>query len=92
MASAEMMFFLKRIIHIWCVYDYSFLFFSFPTPMDKERLSMGKGNTMVELCSVEMALRVCKYRSCNADLDSSRTNAASFRWVEAFCSPSAAIT
>ena len=54
------MFFLKRIIHIWCVYDYSFLFFSFPTPMDKERLSMGKGNTMVELCSVEMAFSVCK--------------------------------
>ncbi len=33
-------------------------FFSLPTPMDRERLSMGKGNTMVELCSVEMAFSV----------------------------------
>lgn len=39
---------------------YSFLFFSFPTPIERDRLSMGKGNTMVELCSVEMALRVCR--------------------------------
>jgi len=35
-------------------------FFSFPTPMDRLRLSMGNGNTMVELCSVEMAFSVCK--------------------------------
>lgn len=35
-----------------------FSFFSFPTPMESERESIGKGNTMVELCSVEMALSV----------------------------------
>ncbi len=36
-------------------------FFSLPTPMDRDRLSMGKGNTMVELCSVEIAFSVCRY-------------------------------
>ncbi len=36
-------------------------FFSFPTPMERERESIGNGNTMVELCSVEMALSVWRY-------------------------------
>ena len=36
-------------------------FFSLPTPMESDRLSMGNGNTMVELCSVEMALSVWRY-------------------------------
>ena len=35
-------------------------FFSLPTPIERLRLSIGKGNTMVELCSVEMALSVCR--------------------------------
>ena len=68
-----------------------FSFLSFPT-MDSESESMGKGKTMVELCSVEMALSVCRYRSCSAEVDSSRTSAASFKCFEAFCSPSAATT
>ena len=68
-----------------------FSFLSFPT-MDSESESIGKGKTMVELCSVEMALSVCRYRSCSAEVDSSRTSAASFKCFEAFCSPSAATT
>ena len=68
-----------------------FSFLSFPT-MESESESMGKGKTMVELCSVEMALSVCRYRSWSAEVDSSRTSAASFKCFEAFCSPSAATT
>ena len=83
---------------------------SLSAPIDRQRVSMGKGNTIVELCSVEIAFKVwkweniyylesshpeeftCKYLSCKAEVDSSNTRAASFRWREAFCSPSAATT
>ena len=39
----------------------AFTFFSTISDM----MSMGTGNTMVELFSAEMLFRVCRYRSCN---------------------------
>ena len=76
--------------------------------MNSARVSMGTGNTMVELFSAEMLLRVCKYRSwneenlvkkeieiilaCRAAGLSMMTSAACLRALLALCSPSAAIT
>lgn len=47
---------------------------------------------MVEFFSAEIVLRVCRYRSWRAAGASVRTSAASFSDLDAFCSPSAAIT
>ena len=55
-------------------------------------MSIGMGKRMVELRSAAMALRVWRYLSCRAEGDSAITSAASFRALEAFNSPSAAIT
>ena len=57
-----------------------------------EMSSMGMGNTMVEFFSEEMVDRVWRYLSCKAAGDSEMMSLASFRALEAFCSPSAAIT
>lgn len=54
--------------------------------------SMGRGKMMVEFFSAEIVLRVCRYRSWRAAGASVRTSAASFSDLDAFCSPSAAIT
>ncbi len=40
--------------------DHFSFFFSRFMPMESDSVSMGNGNTMVELCSVEMALSVCR--------------------------------
>ena len=47
---------------------------------------------MVEFFSAEIVFRVCRYRNCRAAPDWAMTSAASFRDLEALCSPSAAIT
>jgi hypothetical protein len=47
---------------------------------------------IVEFFSAEILLRVCRYRSCKAPGASLMTSAASFKALEAFISPSAAIT
>lgn len=53
---------------------------------------MGRGKTMVEFFSAAMVVRVCRYRSWRAAGDSVITMDASFRALDAFISPSAAIT
>ena len=54
--------------------------------------SMGRGKMIVEFFSAEMLVRVCKYRNCKAADDSDMMSEASFNALEAFCSPSAAMT
>lgn len=54
--------------------------------------SIGKGNTIVEFFSAEIVFNVWRYRSWMAAGDCAITSAASFKDLEAFCSPSAAIT
>lgn len=53
---------------------------------------MGRGKTMVEFFSAAMVVRVCRYRSWRAAGDSVITMDASFSALDAFISPSAAIT
>lgn len=53
---------------------------------------MGRGKTMVEFFSAAMVVKVCRYRSWRAAGDSVITMDASFRALDAFISPSAAIT
>ena len=54
--------------------------------------SIGSGKMMVEFFSAEIWVSVWRYLSCRADLDSEMISEASFRALEAFCSPSAAMT
>lgn len=54
-------------------------------------ISMGRGKMIVEFFSAAMELRLCRYRSWRADGDSAMTREASFRALEAFISPSAAM-
>jgi len=54
--------------------------------------SIGSGNMMVLFLSAAMLLRVWRYLSWRAVPDWEMTSAASFRDLEALCSPSAAIT
>lgn len=54
-------------------------------------ISMGSGKMIVEFLSAAMVLRLCRYRSCRADGDSEMTREASFRALDAFISPSAAM-
>lgn len=54
--------------------------------------SMGNGKMMVEFFSAAMVVSVWRYRSCKAAGDSEITMEASLRALEAFISPSAAIT
>ena len=54
-------------------------------------MSMGRGKMMVEFFSAAMELSVCRYLSWRADGASEITRAASFRALEAFISPSAAM-
>ena len=37
-------------------------------PMKCSTMLMGMGKMMVELCSADMVLRVCRYRSCNTQV------------------------
>jgi hypothetical protein len=53
---------------------------------------IGKGNMIVEFFSAEMALIVCRYRSCIASGVTDITSDASLNALDAFISPSAAIT
>ena len=53
---------------------------------------MGIGNMIVDDCSVDIPVRVCRYRNCRAFGDCWITSAATLRAPEAFCSPSAAMT
>ena len=55
-------------------------------------MSIGRGKIIVEFFSAAMVLNVCRYLSCSATGDSAITLAASFRALEALCSPSAAMT
>ncbi len=52
---------------------------------------MGRGKMMVEFFSAAMELRLCRYLSWRAEGDSAMTREASFRALEAFISPSAAM-
>lgn len=54
--------------------------------------SIGNGKMIVEFFSLEILLRVCKYLNCNAAGLSLSVSAASFNALDAFISPSAAIT
>lgn len=54
-------------------------------------ISMGRGKMIVEFFSAAMELRLCRYRSWRADGDSAMTREASFRALDAFISPSAAM-
>lgn len=54
-------------------------------------ISMGRGKMIVEFFSAAMELRLCKYRSWRADGDSAMTREASFKALDAFISPSAAM-
>eukprot|EP00090_Calanus_glacialis_P016878 TRINITY_DN26414_c0_g1_i1.p1 TRINITY_DN26414_c0_g1~~TRINITY_DN26414_c0_g1_i1.p1 ORF type:complete len:102 (+),score=13.14 TRINITY_DN26414_c0_g1_i1:219-524(+) len=60
--------------------------------MNWSRIFIGMGKIIVELCSADIVLRVCKYRSCRAEGLSAMTSAASRNARDAFSSPSAAIT
>ena len=53
--------------------------------------SIGKGKKIVEFFSAEMCVSVCKNLNCKAAGDSEMTSEASFRDLEDFNSPSAAI-
>lgn len=55
-------------------------------------ISMGRGKMMVEFFSAAMVVSVCRYRSWRAAGDSVMTMEASFRALDAFISPSAAMT
>ena len=55
-------------------------------------ISIGNGKMIVEFFSLEILLRVCKYLNCNAAGLSLSVSAASFNALDAFISPSAAIT
>ena len=55
-------------------------------------MSMGKGKMMVEFFSAEMLVRVCRYLNWSAAGAPPKIVAASFKDLEAFCSPSAAMT
>lgn len=54
-------------------------------------ISIGRGKTMVEFFSAAMVLRVWRYLSWRAEGESAITREASFRALEAFISPSAAM-
>jgi hypothetical protein len=54
--------------------------------------SIGNGKMIVEFFSLEILLSVCKYLNCNAAGLSLNVSAASFNALDAFISPSAAIT
>ena len=54
--------------------------------------SMGRGKMMVEFFSALIWVRVWRYLSCRAEGLSLMMSEASFRALEAFCSPSAAMT
>lgn len=54
--------------------------------------SIGNGKMIVEFFSLDILLRVCKYLNCNAAGLSLSVSAASFNALDAFISPSAAIT
>ena len=54
--------------------------------------SIGKGKMIVEFFSDEMLVKVCKYRNCKAAGESDIISDASFKALEALCSPSAAMT
>lgn len=60
--------------------------------MNAEIRSMGIGKMIVEFFSAEILLSVCKYLNCKAAGFSAITSAASFSALDAFISPSAAIT
>lgn len=53
--------------------------------------SIGRGKTIVELCSAAMLLSVWRYLNWRAAGEPEMTSAACFKAVLAFCSPSAAI-
>ena len=55
-------------------------------------MSSGRGKMMVEFFSALMLLSVWRYLSCMAEQVSAITLLAAARDLEAFCSPSAAIT
>lgn len=55
-------------------------------------ISMGRGKTIVEFFSAAMVVSVWRYRSWRAAGDSVMTMEASFRALDAFISPSAAMT
>lgn len=57
-----------------------------------EMKSMGRGKIIVEFFSADIEFNVCKYRNCRAEDDSAITSEASLRALDAFCSPSAAMT
>ena len=61
-------------------------------PMIACSMSMGRGKMMVEFFSAAMVVSVCRYRSWRAAGDSVMTMEASFRALDAFISPSAAMT
>ena len=54
--------------------------------------SIGNGKMIVEFFSAEILVNVCKYLNWRAAGDSEMISEASFKALEAFCSPSAAIT
>ena len=54
--------------------------------------SNGIGKTIVEFFSAAIEFKVWRYLNCRAAGDSEMTSAASLSALDAFCSPSAAIT
>ena len=50
-------------------------------------ISIGKGKIIVEFFSADMWVKVCKYLNCKAAGDSEIISEASFKALEAFCSP-----
>lgn len=75
-----------------CEHLYTLWIFSDHFFMKWLMMSMGRGKMMVEFFSAAMVLRVWRYLSWRADGDSEITRDASFRALDAFISPSAAIT
>lgn len=75
-----------------CEHLYTMWIFSNHSFMKWLMISMGRGKMMVEFFSAAMVLRVWRYLSWRADGDSAITRDASFRALDAFISPSAAIT
>ncbi len=65
-------------------------YFLFSPKLDNN--SIGRGKMIVEFFSVEILVKVCKYLNCKAAGESEMMSEASFKALEAFCSPSAAMT